>query len=187
MRKEIKKITRKKVTLGKHYKKRKLVPEIKPSLPTKGWKQEKILGLKVTLRKYKQTSVEDFIKYNQAIIADFIKRQEERTGRKITNVRQYISNYLKTYKYDFIEFIKKAAASPDLRFAVHAYELLVDTGSIEDLQVEVQEEILINRIHYIGNNNYEYIGEKRKCRFEIKYENEGRSHVEIIVGTGVDI
>lgn len=178
---------RKKITLGKHYKERKLVPEIKPTLPTKGWKQEKVLGLTVTLRKYKSTSVEDFIKYNKTIINDFIRRQEERTGRTIKNVRQYISNYLKTYKHDFIEFIKKAAASPDLRFAVHAYELLVDTGSIEDLQVEVQEEILISRIHYIGDNNYEYIGEKRKCKFTIHYQNEGQSNVTVEVFTGVDI
>ena len=190
IKKEIKlnKITRKKVVLGKRHKQQpQKVEKQTTQIPSKGWKKVKVLGIDVALRKYKQTSVADFIKYNQELVNDFIKRREEATGVKIKNVRQYISNYARTYKYDFETFVKKAAADPNLRWAAHAYEILVNTGRIEDLQAEVNEEIEMNRIHYLGDNNYEYIGSTRKCRFKIHYQSEGRSHVDVEVFSGVDI
>lgn len=177
---------RKKIVLGKKYKQTtKVEKQITP--PTKGWKQVDVLGIKINIRKYKLTSAKDFIKYNKEIVKEFIKRQEERTGRKITNIEQYVRNYARTYKGDWIEFVKKAAAPADLRWAAHAYEILVNTGAIEDLQAEVNEEIIMMRIHYIGDNNYEYIGTNRKCKFRIHYQNEGNSQVWVEVFTGVDI
>ena len=185
---------RKKIVLGKHYKQQpQKVEKQTTQIPLKGWKKVKVLGIDVALRKYKQTSVADFIKTSASLfivswlVNDFIKRREEATGVKIKNVRQYISNYARTYKYDFETFVKKAAADPNLRWAAHAYEILVNTGRIEDLQAEVNEEIEMNRIHYLGDNNYEYIGSTRKCRFKIHYQSEGRSHVDVEVFSGVDI
>lgn len=189
IKKEIKlnKIKRKKVVLGKHYKQQPQKVEKQITRLPEGYKQIKVLGIDVVLRKYKQTSVANFIKYNSELVNDFIKRREEATGVKIKNVRQYISNYARTYKYNYETFVKKAAADPNLRWSAYAYEILVNTGRIEDLQAEVNEEIVANKIHYIGDNNYEYIGSTRKCRFKIHYQSEGRSHIEVEIFNGVDI
>lgn len=178
---------RKKIVIGKHYKQTtKVEKPITATAPTKGWKQVDVLGIKLTLRKYKQTSAKDFIKYNQELVKQFIEVQEARTGRTIERVEQYVRNYVKAYKNDWIEFVKKAAAPVDLRYAAQAYDLLVQTGSIEELQAEVNEEIVINKIHYIGDNNYEYIGNTRKCKFRIHYVSGANSYVWIEIFTGED-
>lgn len=176
---------RKKVVIGKKYKQTTKV-EKQITQPTKGWKQVDVLGIKINIRKYKLTAAKDFIKYNKEIVKEFIKKQEERTGRKITNVEQYVRNYVKPYKQDWIDFVKKAAAPVDLRYAAQAYDLLVQTGSIEELQAQVNEEIVINKIHYIGDNNYEYIGNTRKCKFRIHYVSGANSYVWIEIFTGED-
>lgn len=180
---------RKRVVTGKHYKVRPVKVETPSNIPDlKYWEKTTIYGMDVYTRKgHRQTSVDEFIKYNKDVVMNWVRGQEKRLNRPIPNVRRYVSQYLKSFNYNFIEFVKKAAAPIEIRQAAYAYELLVETGKIEDLQAEVNEEVELSRIHYLGSNLYEYIGTTRKCRFEISYYKGGNSYVDVEIFTGVDI
>lgn len=152
-----------------------------------GYKRVKVLGQDIIIRKHKQTGVKDFIKYNKEVVNRFIEEQSQRLGRPIQNVERYIKNYARTYDFDYEELYRKSLAPTDLINAGYAYDILEETGSLEDLQAEVNEDIQVERIHYLGSNKYEYVGSKRKCVFEIRYYKAGKSNVEVIIDKGVDI
>lgn len=183
-------LKRHKINIGKHSKAavqaRAAQTKAIKAIP-QGYKAVKVLGQDIIIRKHKQTGVKDFIKHNKAIVDRFINEQSKRLGRPIQNVERYIKNYAKTYDFDYEELYRKSLAPTDLINAGYAYDVLVDTGSIEDLQAEVNEDIDVTRIHYLGSNKYEYVGSKRKCTFEIKYYKAGKSNVEVIIDKGVDI
>lgn len=154
---------------------------------------KEVAGFKISKTRtiINEKSVESFIANNKKQIQAFIERQEERMSvllpKKISNVPRYVRNYLRSYR-SFEEFVKKAAAPVDWREANHAYEMLELTGRIQDLQAEVNEKIEVERIHYSGNNYYEYVGKSRKCKFQIKYSDlGGNSQVAVEVYEGEDI
>ena len=146
-------------------------------------------GYKISTTRTAKTpeNIKRFIAANKAAVEEFIKRREVIIGAKIPadRVEQYIKNQLKSYK-SFEDFIKKAAAPIEWQQGAHAYDLLVETGRLEDLQAEVNETVTIERIHYIGNGHYEYIGDTRKCKFTIYYVSGDNSQVTIEIENGED-
>lgn len=146
-------------------------------------------GFELIVKKHGKLTAEEIWKYQGKEIEKLFESYHKEIMKKAQGYRpapistkQKFFNLFNVYKGDYAKFVKDFTFTRPQSSAEYAYQMLKDTGRIEDLQIMANEEIDVNKIVYQRNNYYSYKADNGKTfLFEIVYQHDedSNSYVDV--------